>query len=70
MSWLQLRSVAGHTATLPSEALRSANSKVLGSGQGSVSTPGIVQELPESTRQIKLGRVVVNPVAFLLGEVE
>ena len=70
MSWLQIGSVAGPTAALPSVAFRSANFQVLGSGQGSVSTRGIVEELPELARQIGLGRFAVDPVSVPLSEVE
>ena len=34
------------TITLPSAALRAASLQLLGSGQGSVTTAGIVEELP------------------------
>ncbi|MFC0038148.1 quinone oxidoreductase family protein [Actinomadura rayongensis] len=46
LSWIQIGSVAGAEITLPSALLRVANLTLLGSGQGSVSTAGIVAELP------------------------
>jgi Fe-S-cluster containining protein len=48
MTWLQVGSVAGPTAALPSVAFRSANFRVLGSGQGSVPTTGILAEDEDS----------------------
>ena len=70
MTWLQVGSVAGPTAALPSVAFRSANFRVLGSGQGSVPTTGIRAELPELATQIVRGVFVVNPVTVPLAGVE
>jgi NADPH:quinone reductase-like Zn-dependent oxidoreductase len=70
MTWLQVGSVAGPTAALPSVAFRSANFRVLGSGQGSVPTTGILAELPELATQIVRGVFVVNPVTVPLAGVE
>jgi hypothetical protein len=39
MNWIQIGSVAGPAMELPSVALRSANFRLQGSGQGSVSMP-------------------------------
>jgi NADPH:quinone reductase-like Zn-dependent oxidoreductase len=41
LDWVQIGSVAGPTISLPSAALRAANLRLLGSGQGSVSSAGI-----------------------------
>ncbi|MFC5448621.1 hypothetical protein [Paenibacillus aestuarii] len=46
LTWIQIGSVAGPTAAVPSVALRSANFQLLGSGQGSVTAAGYVAELP------------------------
>jgi NADPH:quinone reductase-like Zn-dependent oxidoreductase len=70
MTWLQVGSAAGPTAALPSVAFRSANFRVLGSGQGSVPTTGILAELPELATQIVRGVFVVNPVTVPLAGVE
>ena len=70
LTWLQIGSVAGATAALPSVAFRSANFRVLGSGQGSVSTSAIVAELPELATQIGRGVFTVNPVTVPLADVE
>jgi NADPH:quinone reductase-like Zn-dependent oxidoreductase len=68
--WIQIGSMAGATITLPSAALRAANLQLLGSGQGSLTTAGIVAELPELADQITAGTFVVDPIATPLREVE
>ena len=70
MSWLQIGSVAGPTSPLPSVAFRSANFQVLGSGQGSVSTRGILEELPELAGLVGRGRFTVDATAVPLSGVE
>jgi NADPH:quinone reductase-like Zn-dependent oxidoreductase len=47
LTWVQIGAVAGAESPIPSELLRSANLAIVGSGQGSVSTRGIVDELSE-----------------------
>ena len=69
LTWLQIGSVAGPTAALPSAAFRSANFSMVGSGQGSVTTAGILAELPELATQIIAGSFAVNPAAVPLSEV-
>jgi len=68
--WIQIGSMAGMTITLPSAALRAANLQLLGSGQGSLTTAGIVAELPELAAQITAGTFVVDPVSTPLSDVE
>jgi NADPH:quinone reductase-like Zn-dependent oxidoreductase len=68
--WIQIGSMAGTTITLPSAALRAANLQLLGSGQGSLTTAGIVAELPELADQITAGAFMVDPVSTLLSDVE
>jgi NADPH:quinone reductase-like Zn-dependent oxidoreductase len=70
LSWIQIGSMAGATITLPSAALRAANLQLLGSGQGSLTTAGIVAELPELADRITAGTFVVDPLATPLSEVE
>ncbi|ULO04943.1 zinc-binding alcohol dehydrogenase family protein [Paenibacillus sp. 19GGS1-52] len=70
LSWIQIGSIAGPTAAVPSVALRSANFHVLGSGQGSVSTAGYVAEFPALIDAIATGKLVVNAVPFPLSKVE
>jgi hypothetical protein len=70
LSWIQIGSVAGPTAAVPSAALRSANFRLLGSGQGSVSTSGYVAELPSLVDVIAAGKLKVNSVSIPLSKVE
>jgi hypothetical protein len=64
VDWIQIGAVAGSTIELPSVALRSANFRLQGSGQGSVSPRGYVAELPSLVEEISAGTidVRVNPV--------
>jgi NADPH:quinone reductase-like Zn-dependent oxidoreductase len=55
LSWVEIGSVAGATAEIPSAALRAARLQIVGSGQGSVSTEEILSELPELAEQITSG---------------
>lgn len=68
--WIQIGSMAGTTITLPSAALRAANLQLLGSGQGSLTTAGIVAELPELADQVTAGTFLVDPLATALSDVE
>jgi NADPH:quinone reductase-like Zn-dependent oxidoreductase len=46
LTWIEIGSVAGATAEIPSAALRALPLQIVGSGQGSVSTRDIVSVLP------------------------
>lgn len=70
LNWIQIGSVAGPTMALPSVALRSANLRVLGSGQGFVSTRDIVGELPHLVGELVAGRLVVSTQSVPLSSVE
>ncbi|CAK4847113.1 unnamed protein product [Aphanomyces euteiches] len=70
LSWIQIGSVAGPTAAVPSVALRSANFQVLGSGQGSVSTAGYIAEFPALIDAIAAGKLKANSIPFPLSKVE
>ena len=70
LHWIQIGSVAGATMALPSVALRSANLRVMGSGQGSVSTRDIVGELPHLVDELVAGRLVVRTKSVPLSSVE
>ena len=69
LTWLQIGSIAGPTMALPSVALRSANFRVMGSGQGSVRTADILAALPEIANEVSRGTFAVNPVAIPLAEI-
>jgi hypothetical protein len=68
--WIQSGSVAGPDITLPSAALRAANLRLLGSGQGSVSAGAIIEELPALAAEISAGTFTVNAAPVPLREVE
>jgi NADPH:quinone reductase-like Zn-dependent oxidoreductase len=70
MSWVQIGAIAGASIRLPSAALRQANIHFLGSGQGSVSSAGILATLPELAAQIGNGSFSIDAVATPLFEVE
>jgi hypothetical protein len=70
LDWVQIGAVAGPTIELPSVALRSANLRLQGNGQGAVSPQGYVAELPSLVSEIAAAGIVVNPRAWPLAEVE
>jgi NADPH:quinone reductase-like Zn-dependent oxidoreductase len=70
LDWIQIGSVAGPDLALPSAALRAANLRIMGSGQGSVGTAAIVAELPALAAEITAGTLSVNAAARPLSEVE
>jgi NADPH:quinone reductase-like Zn-dependent oxidoreductase len=70
LDWIQIGSVVGPTAAIPSAALRAANLRVLGSGQGSIPTADSVGELPALAAEITSGALTVNPTAIPLSDVE
>ena len=70
LAWIQIGSMAGTTLTLPSAALRAANLRLLGSGQGSLTTAQIVAELPGLADQITKGTFAVDPLPRPLRDVE
>jgi NADPH:quinone reductase-like Zn-dependent oxidoreductase len=64
MNWIQIGAVAGPTLALPSVALRSANFRVQGVGQGAISARGYLAEFPSLIEEIDTGAldVAVRPV--------
>ena len=70
LAWIQIGSMAGAEITLPSFLLRAANLQIMGSGQGSVTTAGIVAELPSLAAEIASGTLAVDPLVLPLSEVE
>jgi NADPH:quinone reductase-like Zn-dependent oxidoreductase len=70
MNWIQIGSVAGPTIELPSVALRSANLRVLGNGQGAVSGRAYLAELPSLVAEIDSGAIAVNANPVPLADVE
>jgi len=70
LTWVQIGSVAGSTAAIPSAALRAAALSIVGSGQGSVSTRDILAELPGIAEAIISGRLEIDARAVPLADVE
>ena len=60
LDWIQIGAVAGPTIELPSVALRSANFRLQGSGQGSVSPRAYLAELPSLVDEITAGTIAVR----------
>jgi NADPH:quinone reductase-like Zn-dependent oxidoreductase len=64
LNWIQIGAMAGATLELPSVALRSANLRIQGNGQGAISTEGYLAELPSLIDEIGSGslRMKARPV--------
>jgi diguanylate cyclase (GGDEF)-like protein len=59
LNWIQIGSMAGPTIELPSVALRSANFRLQGNGQGAVSTRAYLEELPSLAEEIDRGDIAL-----------
>jgi NADPH:quinone reductase-like Zn-dependent oxidoreductase len=70
LTWIEIGSVAGPTAAIPSAALRAARLQIVGSGQGSVSTREILAELPALAQEITGGSFEIDARPTSLTEVE
>lgn len=70
MNWIQIGAMAGPTIELPSVALRSANLRLQGSGQGAVSTRTYLAELPSLVDEIDGGTIAVKTSSVPLADVE
>ena len=70
LDWIQIGAVAGPTLELPSVALRSANLRLVGNGQGVVSTAVYLQELPSLVDEIHAGTISVKAKTVPLADVE
>ena len=70
MNWIQIGSAAGPTIELPSFALRSANFRIQGSGQGAVSAEVYLAELPSLVDEIDAGSFAVKTNIQPLADVE
>ena len=60
LNWIQIGSMAGPTIELPSVALRSANFRLQGNGQGAVSAGEYLAELPSLIDEIDNGGIAVT----------
>jgi NADPH:quinone reductase-like Zn-dependent oxidoreductase len=70
LDWVQIGAVAGPTLDLASVALRSANLRIQGSGQGAVSPQGYLAELPSLIDEIDAGTFAIEAQAVPLADVE
>ncbi len=70
LNWIQIGAMAGATIQLPSVALRSANLRLQGNGQGAVSTAAYLAELPALVDQISAGTIALTAVPKPLADVE
>ena len=70
LTWIEIGSVAGATAAIPSAALRQARLQIVGSGQGSVGTGEYLAELHALTEAIAAGTITVDARAIPLANVE
>jgi NADPH:quinone reductase-like Zn-dependent oxidoreductase len=70
LDWVQIGSVGGPDILLPSAALRSANLRLIGSGQGSMSPRGYLAELPSLVDAITAGEITVRTRAVPLRDIE
>lgn len=69
LTWVQIGSVAGATAAIPSAALRSSKLQIVGSGQGSVGVREILGDLPEIAAAVTRGDLEVDARAVPLADV-
>jgi NADPH:quinone reductase-like Zn-dependent oxidoreductase len=70
LSWIEIGSVAGPTAPIPSAALRAARLQLVGSGQGSVSTREYLAELNVLAQELAAGTITVDARPVPLAQVE
>jgi NADPH:quinone reductase-like Zn-dependent oxidoreductase len=69
LDWIQIGAVAGGSIELPSAALRSANIRLQGSGQGSVPPAEYLAQLPSLIDEINAGTIAVTATTVPLAEV-
>ncbi|GAB7109821.1 zinc-binding alcohol dehydrogenase family protein [Streptomyces phaeofaciens JCM 4814] len=69
LAWIQIGSIAGETAPIPSAALRAARLHILGSGIGSVSPRDFIAELPELAAAVTEGALDVQARAVPLAQI-
>jgi NADPH:quinone reductase-like Zn-dependent oxidoreductase len=70
LNWIQIGAIAGPTIELPSVALRSANFRLQGNGQGAVSPGAYLAQLPSLVEQISAGAIGLKAKPKALCEVE
>ncbi len=70
LAWIQVGSVAGAEAAIPAAALRATRLQIVGSGQGSVSTRGIVAELSELAKAVSGNAFMIEARRVRLEDIE
>jgi NADPH:quinone reductase-like Zn-dependent oxidoreductase len=70
LDWVQVGAITGPELTIASALLRGANLALMGSGQGSVSTREIVQELVPLAAEVTAGTFTLNTEVRALADVE
>ena len=70
LDWIQIGAIAGPTIELPSIALRSANLRLQGNGQGAVSVEAYLAELPSLVDEIDAGALSLRPSPKPLADVD
>jgi NADPH:quinone reductase-like Zn-dependent oxidoreductase len=70
LTWIEVGSVAGATAAIPSAVLRAARLQIVGSGQGSVSASEYLAELPALATAITSGTLRIRARPVPLADVE
>lgn len=69
LTWVQIGSMAGASAPIPSAALRAARLEIVGSGIGSVSPRDFIAELPELAEAVTEGAIDVRARAVPLDRI-
>jgi hypothetical protein len=69
LTWVQIGSIGGATAPVPSVALRSARLQIVGSGIGSVPARDFIAELPGLAAAVAQGAIDVRARAVPLAEI-
>lgn len=70
LTWIEIGSIAGPSAAIPSAALRAARLQIVGSGIGSVPGREIVRELPSLVKAVARGTFRIGAQAMPLSAVE
>ena len=70
LTWIEVGSVAGPAAAVPSAALRAARLQIVGSGQGSVPARDILAELPGLAAEVARGTFQVGARPVPLADIE
>ncbi len=70
LTWIEIGSIAGPAAQIPSAALRAARLTIVGSGQGSLSAHEYLAELPALAEAITAGTLDFDARAMPLADVE